>query len=59
MRDEIDDRIFQAARHQFGEHVEHLLRSMGYAFERLTARLYDAPWSRRPGTVREKRFTVL
>lgn len=49
MRDQHDDLVFQAFRHQLGHDVARLIRSVAFAFERLQARLYDAPWSREPG----------
>lgn len=48
MRDQHDDLVYQAFRHQLGDDVARLVRSVAYAFERLQARLYDAPWSREP-----------
>ncbi|HEV2568966.1 hypothetical protein [Sphingomonas sp.] len=46
MRDEHDDRIYQAFRGQLGNDIARLVKSVAYAFDRLTARLYDAPWSK-------------
>ena len=46
MRDEHDDRVFQTFRGQFGRDIVLLVRSVAYAFDRLSARLYDAPWSK-------------
>ena len=46
MRDEHDDRIHQALRHHLAGDIGRLVKSIGHAFDRLQARLYDAPWSR-------------
>jgi hypothetical protein len=62
MRDQNDDLVFQAFRHQLGSDVARLARSIAYAFERLQARLYDAPWSRIPGAKKacsKDRYTVV
>jgi hypothetical protein len=53
MRDQHDDLVFQAFRHQLGDDVARLVKSVAYAFERLTARLYDAPWLKQPRAGRE------
>ena len=53
MRDEYDDRIYQAFRLELGADIARLVRSVAFAFERLTARLYDAPWSNRTGAVEQ------
>ena len=45
MRDEHDDRISQPFRGQPGDDIARLVKSVAYAFDRLAARLYDAPWS--------------
>lgn len=50
MRDEHDDRTYQALRHDFATNVADVVRSIAYAFERLNARFYRAPWSERTGT---------
>lgn len=50
MRDEHDDRTYQALRHDFATNVADLVRSVAYAFERLHARLYGAPWAEPTGT---------
>lgn len=44
MRDEFDDRIYQAARADLNASLTRLFDSIAYAFDRLTAQLYDAPW---------------
>ena len=49
MRDEHDDRTYQALRHGLATNVADLVRSVAYAFERLHAQLYGAPWSKRTG----------
>lgn len=49
MRDQHDDLVYQAFRHELGNDVARLVKSIAYAFERLQARLYDAPWSKQPG----------
>jgi hypothetical protein len=62
MRDEHDDRVYQAFRGQFGRDIVLLVRSVAYAFDRLHAQLYDAPWSRRNRAVEGqcgKGFTTL
>lgn len=46
MRDAYDDRLYQAHRADFARDVGRLFGSIAHAFDRLTARLYDAPWSR-------------
>lgn len=48
MRDHQDDLVYQAFRHNLADDVARLVESVGYAFERLQAQLYDAPWSRLP-----------
>ena len=50
MRDEHDDRIYQAFRHDLVTNVAAIGSSIAYAFERLHARLYAAPWSTKTGT---------
>ena len=44
MRDEHDDRLYQAAREDLNASLTQLTDSIAYAFDRLTAKLYDAPW---------------
>ena len=51
MRDEHDDRIYQALRHDFATNVADLVKSVAYAFDRLHERLYGAPWSQRTGAI--------
>lgn len=53
MRDEFDDRIHQALRHDFATNVAAIVRSVAHAFNRLQARLYDAPWSQRTGATKQ------
>ena len=50
MRDEHDDRTYQALRHGFATNVADVVRSIAYVFDRLHAQLYRAPWSKRTGT---------
>jgi hypothetical protein len=60
MRDEHDDRLHQALRHDFASNIAEIASSIGYAFDRLHARLYDAPWARKP--IEQpcgQRFTIL
>ncbi len=45
MRDEHDDRMYQASRQDLNAGITRLLQSIAYAFERLHAQLYAAPWS--------------
>ena len=52
MRDEHDDRIYQAFRGQLGDDIARLVKSVAYAFDRLQARLYDAPWSNGNGAAK-------
>ena len=62
MRDEHDDRIYQAFRHDLAASVFGLFSSIGYAFDRLHDRLYSAPWSQqdaRRNCTRGKRFTAV
>jgi hypothetical protein len=63
MRDEHDDRIYQAFRHDFATNVADLVKSVAHAFDRLHERLYGAPWSERTGTTGQpcnsKRLTTL
>ena len=63
MRDQHDDLVFQAFRHQLGDDVVTLVKSVAYAFERLQARLYDAPWSNQSRAVdrscKNGRFTIV
>lgn len=47
MRDEHDDRTYQALRHDFATNVADLVKSVAHAFDRLHERLYGAPWSQR------------
>ena len=47
MRDEHDDRIHQALRHDLATNVAGIAKSIAYAFDRLHQRLYAAPWSQR------------
>jgi hypothetical protein len=44
MRDQHDDLIHQALRQDFASDVGRLIKSIVHAFDRLNARLYDAPW---------------
>jgi len=46
MRDEMDDRVYQAHRHAMAANIGAAMTSIAYVFERLTARLYASPWSR-------------
>jgi hypothetical protein len=62
MRDEYDDRIYQAYRHQFGADVMAVIRSVAYAFDRLHDRLYAAPWAKQSDACAGKsgkRFTAV
>lgn len=62
MRDEHDDRIYQAFRHDLATNVANVVKSIAYAFDRLHARLYGAPWSKQPGNDAGQcstRFTTL
>jgi hypothetical protein len=47
MRDAHDDRLYQAHRGEFARDIARLFGSIAFVFDRLTAKLYDAPWSRR------------
>jgi hypothetical protein len=49
MRDEHDDRIYQALRHDLATNIASIVNSVAHAFDRLHARLYRAPWSSQPG----------
>lgn len=53
MRDEYDDRIYQAARADLNASLGRFFESIGYAFDRLTAKLYDAPWTNERKAKRE------
>jgi hypothetical protein len=55
MRDEYDDRLYQALRHDFASNLRDIVRSIAYAFDRLHGRLYDAPWSRQSGIAKPRR----
>lgn len=57
MRDEYDDRIHQALRHDLASNIAAIAASIGEAFDRLHAHLYDAPWARKAG-VTDKRRTI-
>ncbi|HEU4969808.1 hypothetical protein [Sphingomonas sp.] len=62
MRDEYDDRLHQALRHDFANNLRAIASSIAYAFDRLHERLYGAPWSERTGrtnTGQSNRFTTL
>ncbi|WP_046348227.1 hypothetical protein [Sphingomonas changbaiensis] len=63
MRDEHDDRLHQALRHDFATNVGDVFKSIAYAFDRLHDRLYGAPWGPqgRAGepTGRSNRLTTL
>lgn len=50
MRDEHDDRIYQALRHDLATNIASIVNSVAHAFDRLHARLYGAPWISQPGT---------
>lgn len=52
MRDAHDDRLYQAHRADLARDLGRLIASVAYVFDRLTAKLYDAPWSRRETTHR-------
>lgn len=54
MRDEHDDRLYQALRQDLGRDIARLVKSIAYALERLHARLYDAPWSRKDEVARQR-----
>jgi hypothetical protein len=45
MRDEYDDRLYQALRHDFAANLSDIAKSVAHAFDRLHERLYGAPWS--------------
>lgn len=59
MRDEFDDRLYQASRHALNQDIARLIRSVAYAFDRLQARLYDAPWSNERQRHCKGEFTAL
>lgn len=66
MRDEHDDRIYQALRHDFATNVAgiatsvaDIAKSVAYAFDRLHERLYGAPWSQRTGAASQPCSTKL
>ena len=63
MRDEYDDRLYQALRHDFASNIRDIVRSIAYAFDRLHDRRYGAPWSEKPGAAdpacRSNRLTTL
>jgi hypothetical protein len=62
MRDEHDDRVYQAHRHDLATNVADIARSVAHAFDRLHERLYGAPWARqtRPNESRcETKLTTL
>lgn len=54
MRDEHDDRMYQALRQDMHGAVANLFASIAPAFQRLTARLYQAPWSETTQVLEEK-----
>lgn len=45
MHDAYDDRTYQALRQDFHANLTAMAGAVGHAFDRLHARLYDAPWS--------------
>lgn len=45
MRDEHDDRTYQALRHDLASNLGDIFKSVAYAFDRLHAHLYGAPWA--------------
>ena len=45
MRDEHDDRVYQALRQDLWSNLGDVANSIAYAFDRLHARLYGAPWN--------------
>jgi hypothetical protein len=63
MRDEYDDSLYQALRHDFASNLRDIARSIAYAFDRLHERMYGAPWSDQSGTAnptrRSNRLTTL
>lgn len=60
MRDEHDDRVQQALRHDFAANIGDIVNTVAHAFDRLHGRLYDdAPWSRRSRTCAQKSQTKL
>lgn len=46
MRDQHDDEMYQALRHDFADNISAIFKATVYALNRLHAQLYDAPWSR-------------
>jgi hypothetical protein len=46
MRDAHDDQLYQAHRAAFSRDIGRLVSSVAIVFNRLTAKLYDAPWNR-------------
>ena len=58
MRDEYDDRIYQALRHDFADNLRAIANSIGYAFDRLHERLYGAPWNARDPQCKTNRLTT-
>lgn len=54
MRDEHDDRTYQAFRQELGRDVARLVRSVVYPLERLHARLYEAPWLNKHRVARQE-----
>lgn len=54
MRDEHDDRLYQALRQDMNGAVAKLLASIALAFRHLTAHLYQAPWSETTRGLEEK-----
>lgn len=60
MRDELDDRMYQHLRHDLNDSLARLFASLAIVFERLTAQLYDAPWSReRQPRCSDSKLTIL
>lgn len=46
MRDQFDDQLYQALRGELNGTLGRFFESIGDVFDRLTAQLYDAPWTR-------------
>jgi hypothetical protein len=58
MRDEYDDRIYQALRHDFAGNLRAIANAVGHAFDRLHERLYGAPWNARNPQCKANRLTT-
>ena len=58
MRDEYDDRLYQALRHDFAGNLSDIAKSVTHAFDRLHERLYGAPWNARDPQGKANRLTT-